>query len=83
MKYLVLAMRNLEFDPAMIPAHYEFLDGLRANGMLEQSGPFTDSSGGAYVLLAQSAHEAWSLAKRDPLHVSGCSTITVREWNAK
>ena len=62
--------------------HYAFLDELRERGSLEQSGPFTDRSGGAYVLLADGIEEATQMAARDPLHIHDCSTVTVREWNA-
>ncbi len=82
MKYLVLTIRRPDFDADAIPAHYAFLDELRAKGLLEQAGPFTDRSGGAYVLKASSLAEARGLAEMDPLHLRQCSTITVHEWNA-
>jgi uncharacterized protein YciI len=82
MKYLVLTLRESGFDPAVIPAHYEFLDELRSGDLLEQAGPFTDRSGGAYVLKAGSMKEAQRLAERDPLHLRRCSKIAVHEWNA-
>ena len=82
MKYLVLTMRRPQFDPQFIPDHYRFLDALRAASRLEQAGPFTDKSGGAYVLNAGSLPEARGLAEQDPLKLRGCSTITVQEWDA-
>ena len=51
--------------------------------MLEQAGPFTDRSGGAYVLRAASLDEATQLARQDPLHVHDCSDVSVREWDSK
>lgn len=83
MKYLILTMRKPQFDPAVIPAHYAFLEELREGGVLEQAGPFTDESGGAYVIRADSFDEALAIAHRDPVHVRGCSEVTVREWNSK
>lgn len=83
MKYLVLTIRNPAFDADVVPAHYEFLDAMRAQGIVEQAGPFTDRSGGAYVLTAASLEEAREIAHRDPLHVSNSSTVTVHEWNAR
>ena len=83
MKYLVLTIRKPEFDADVVPAHYQFLDALRADGLIEQAGPFTDRSGGAYVLAAGSLEEAREIAERDPLNVSNSSTITVREWDAR
>ena len=83
MKYLVMTIRRPDFDPDAVPGHYEFLDRLRAEGVLEQAGPFTDRTGGAYVLRAQSLDDARSLAEQDPLKLRNCSTVTVHEWNAR
>lgn len=82
MKYLVMTIRGPGFDPEAVPAHYAFLQDLRDRGMLEQAGPFTDRTGGAYVLRAESLDEARSLAEQDPLHLRQCSAVTVNEWNA-
>ncbi len=82
MKYLVLTLRKPHFDAQRIPAHYEFLDRLRANGLLEQAGPFTDRTGGAYVLRAAGVDEAVRIAEQDPLHVHDCSLVTVHEWDS-
>ena len=82
MKYLVLTIRKAQFDPQFVPAHYAFLDDLRERGLLEQAGPFTDSSGGAYVIRADRLQAAQELAHQDPLHVHDCSEVIVREWNA-
>jgi uncharacterized protein YciI len=82
MKYLILTIRKPEFDAEVVPAHYEFLDALRAGSLIEQAGPFTDRSGGAYVLTAGSIEEARKIAHRDPLHISKSSTVTVHEWDA-
>ena len=82
MKYLVLTIRKPHFDDAVVPAHYEFLQSLRDRGSLEQAGPFTDRSGGAYVFRADSLEAARAIAQQDPLHLHDCSDVTVREWNA-
>jgi uncharacterized protein YciI len=82
MKYLVLTMRKPEFDPQVIPAHYEFLDNLRSRELLEQAGPFTDKTGGAYILKANGLDEARRLAEQDPLNLNHCSAIAVHEWDA-
>lgn len=81
-RYLVLVMRNPTFDPALGPAHKAFLEELRAQGQLELSGPFTDASGGAYLMRADSLERAQATALRDPLHLYGVSTVTVHEWHA-
>lgn len=83
MLYLVTMMRNPAFDPAVIPEHQAFLEQLKASGELIMWGPFTDRTGGAYVLQAGSLDEAASMAFTDPVHVSGASTVTVTEWDAK
>ena len=80
--YLVLTLRTAHFDPAVIPAHYAFLDDLKARGALAGFGPFTDTSGGAYLLRAQSLAQAEALASADPVHACGSSEVSVREWKA-
>lgn len=81
-RFLVLVMRLPAFDPAGIPLHRAFLESLRAEGRLELAGPFGDSSGGAYLLLADDHDEAVAIAHRDPLHRSGASHVEVRAWHA-
>ena len=81
-RFLVLTLRRPQFDPAVIAPHYAHLDHLRADGVLELSGPFPDKTGGAYVVRAGSLEEAQALAFADPLHVSGASEVSVREWDA-
>lgn len=82
MKYLVMTRRLPWFDARWLDAHFAFLADLRASGRLEQAGPFTDGSGGAYVLLAEPRSEAEALAWQDPLHVNRCSDIQILEWRA-
>jgi uncharacterized protein YciI len=81
-KYLVMTRRLPSFDPQWLDAHYAFLADLRARDRLEQAGPFTDGTGGAYVLLADSRPEAEALAHQDPLHVNRCSDLQILEWRA-
>ncbi len=81
--YLVLTVRTPQFQPAVAEGHYAFLDRLRKEGRLLLSGPFTDKSGGAYLLKAENIAEAEATAFRDPLHTTKSSKITVYEWNAK
>lgn len=80
-RFLVLTMRTPRFDPTAIPAHYAHLDALKAAGRLEASGPFVDQSGGAYLVRAESLQDAQALAFADPVHLTGSSEVTVREWN--
>lgn len=83
LKYLVMTMRTAQFKSSVIEAHQAFLAQLRQSGKLEMSGPFTDKSGGAYLIRADSLEEAKALAFADPLHATRSSVVTVYEWNAK
>ncbi len=83
-RYLVMAMRRPSFDDAVIAPHLAFLEELRAMGQLEMTGGFSDSSGGAYVLVnVSSLDEARAVAARDPLALTGTSDLTVYEWNTR
>lgn len=82
-QYLVLVIRTPEFQQSLVGAHHEFLEGLKENKLLELSGPFTDKTGGAYILKARNLEEAKSLAFSDPLHTSKSSVVTIHEWNIK
>ncbi|MEJ2361757.1 MAG: YciI family protein [Gammaproteobacteria bacterium] len=83
LRYLVTTFRTPRFDPAVIDAHYAFLDDLRQQGKLELAGPFTDKSGGAYLIRAANMEEAKALAFKDPVHTTKSSIVTVYEWDAK
>lgn len=82
MRYLVIAMRTPEFQDAVVEPHIEYLAQLKKDGILELKGPFTDKSGGAYLLNAEDLESAKAIAFGDPLHTTGSSTMTVYEWNA-
>ena len=82
-KYLVTAFRTPEFQQSVIEEHREFLDQLRQLGKLELAGPFTDKSGGAYLISATDLADAMAVAFSDPLHTTKSSVLTVYEWNAK
>ena len=82
-RYLITTFRTPRFDPSVIDAHYAFLDELKQQGKLELAGPFTDKSGGAYLIKAANLDEARAIAFSDPVHTSKSSIVTVYEWNAK
>jgi uncharacterized protein YciI len=82
-RYLVIAMRRPQFDPAAGQAHQEFLQGLRNGGSLELTGPFTDKSGGAYVIRAENLAAAQAIVQQDPVQTSGGWDVTVHEWDAR
>lgn len=82
-RYLVMAMRRPDFDESVIAPHLAFLDELRAAGLLELTGGFSDKSGGAYLLRGiASLEEARAIVARDPLAIRRSSELTVYEWNA-
>ena len=83
-RYLVLAIRRPEFDPAVGPPHIAWLDALRERGLLELTGGFSDGTGGAYVLKGMAnLTEAQALVATDPLAITGSSTLTIHEWNTR
>ncbi len=71
------------FQTSAVIGHHQFLDRLRTQGRLELAGPFTDRSEGAYLLKAADLAQATELAHSDPLHQTGSSFVTVREWDAR
>ncbi|MFD3508383.1 YciI family protein [Nocardia sp. NPDC058666] len=79
-KYLVMAHRTPQFDASVIEPHRTFLQDLLAKGRLQESGGFTNSPGGAYVILAESLPTATMIAHSDPLHTTGASELTIYEW---
>lgn len=81
--YLVLAMRTPEFAASVIEPHRGFLAALREQGRLQLTGPFTDHSGGAYLLRAESLDEARAIVAGDPLALTGASSLTIKEWAAQ
>ncbi|WP_278264229.1 YciI family protein [Nocardia sp. AG03] len=79
-KYLVMVMRTPKFDASVIEPHRVFLQELIAKGQLQESGKFTDGTGGAYVILADSLDAATAIAHTDPVHTTGASDLMIYEW---
>jgi len=82
-RYLVTAFHTPQFQTSVIDEHYTFLERLRREGKLELAGPFTDKSGGAYLIKAANLDEAKALAFSDPVHTTNSSVVSVYEWNTK
>ncbi|MAM87845.1 YciI family protein [Allohahella sp. A8] len=82
MRYLILAMRTAKFQQSAIEPHKAYLAQLKQQGLLELTGPFTDKSGGAYLISAKDLESARAIAFEDPIHTSGSSVLTVYEWDA-
>ena len=81
--YLVMTIRTPQFQPSVIEEHLVFLESLRQKGILELAGPFTDKTGGAYLIKTANFEEATAVAFSDPVHTTKSSGVTVYEWNAK
>ncbi|MFN2745168.1 MULTISPECIES: YciI family protein [Bacillus] len=82
-KYLLMTTRTENFNDQYVPAHYEFLDRLKAENRLDMFGPFSDASGGAYLIRAKSLKEATEIGHSDPIVESGSSTLVIKEWQIK
>ena len=80
-RFLALAMRGPQFDPAVIPAQYAHLDALKAAGKLDKFGRFADKCGGAHLVRAKSLPDAQAPAFADPVRQAGSSEVAVCEWN--
>ena len=78
-----MTFRNPSFQISVIEGHYAFLNQLKARGILELSGPFTDKSGGAYIIKAENFEQAKEIAYTDPLHLTNSSKVTVYEWKTE
>ncbi|WP_201295121.1 MULTISPECIES: YciI family protein [Nocardia] len=79
-RYLVMAMRTPRFDAAVIEPHRQFLKTLHDRGQLQESGRFTDGTGGAYVIYAENLDAAREIVFTDPVHTTGASELSVYEW---
>ena len=62
--------------------HRQWLEDQHRAGRLLFSGPTTDRSGGAYVMLAKGLEEARQLAAADPHHANGSRRMEIFEWRA-
>ncbi len=80
-KYLVFIERRPHFSGNSIPKHREYLNSLRDQQSLDLAGGFTDQTGGAYVLRADSLEDAINIVKNDPMYIENECTYHVKEWN--
>jgi uncharacterized protein YciI len=78
-----MVMRTPAFNESAIGPHKAFLDNLRAQGQIEMTGPFTDASGGAYLLLADDMAAATAVAHADPAYLTGASKVTIYQWQTR
>ena len=68
------------------PAHREFIGSLHEQGHIAASGPFTDTKGGALIILqfkdeSTTLQQVLELADKDPYFTEGIVTARqIREW---
>lgn len=83
-RFLVIAMRRPDFNPAVVAPHQAFLDDLRARGLLDITGGFADGSGGAYLLRGVGTlEEAQAIVATDPLALQQTSDLVIHEWHTR
>lgn len=78
--FLLMTTRTNKFDSNDIQGHYDHLEKLKKEELLEMYGPFSDATGGAYLIKAASLDEATKIGNSDPLIQNGSSTLTIKEW---
>lgn len=78
--FLLITTRTNKFNADDIKGHYDHLEQLKKEGALEKYGPFSDGTGGAYLIKAASLEEATKIGNLDPLIQNGSSTLTIKEW---
>lgn len=71
---------------AIRPRHREFLGGLKAQGNLIGSGPYTDGDGGALIVIrleeGSTLDQARELMNQDPFYSEGAlEGRTFHTWN--
>ena len=82
-RFLIITTRTPAFSVDGRANHSAYLDSLSESGKLIMRGPFSDSTGGAYLIEAESLAEAGRIAFADPLIQSGGSTCVVKEWQIR
>lgn len=82
-RFLFYNQRTENWSSESLPHHLAYLAELRAAGKIELSGGFTDLSGGAVIVRADSLAEAQAIAANDPITKMGTHKISVHEWKAE
>lgn len=83
MKYAaVIQYGNRKRIAEIRPAHRQYLTGLKAEGKLWASGPFTDDSGALIVYETDTEDEARGLIEDDPFRKAGVFvSFELKPWN--
>lgn len=82
-KYLIFIKRKNTFQGDAIPAHREFLQKLRAEGVLVMAAGFVDQTGGAYLIQEENIDNARRRVQKDPMYIENECIYDVKEWNAQ
>jgi uncharacterized protein len=67
-------------EEAVMSEHFEYLQGLLAEGKLVIAGPCLDAKYGIAIFRASSMEEARDVMERDPAVVRGVMTATVHPY---
>ena len=86
--YMISTRPVAGIGPVMenLPIHLKFQEELERTGVMFAAGPnWTDDEqawegDGTVVVRASSLTEAREIAARDPMHINGARTFTVRPW---
>lgn len=83
MAHVVVTLTFIDGPPTpdVAGAQKEFLERLRADGLLGLTGGFTDGVGGMAVLRGLSPDEVETRYRDSPIVRAGQATVAVREWN--
>jgi uncharacterized protein YciI len=76
---LTIVVDRALYEPHL-PAHFAYLQKLKARGALLLSGPFADRTGGMVLVQAASREAAEAIAKADPLVTNNVDRYELREW---
>ena len=76
---LTIVVDRALYEPHL-PAHFAYLQDLKARGALLLSGPFADRTGGMLLIQAASREEAEAIAQADPLVANQVDRYELREW---
>ena len=76
---LTIVVDRALYEPHL-PAHFAYLQELKARGALLLSGPFADRTGGMVLVQAASREAAEAIAQADPLVANNVDRYELREW---
>jgi uncharacterized protein len=59
------------------------MNRLKKENRLIMYGPFSDATGGAFIIRAGTMEEAKRIGQSDPLVKNGSSKVVIKEWMTK